>query len=279
MKDYPLVSIIIRTCGRPAVLKKAIESVKKQTYTNFEIVIVEDGGTGAEEIVLCECANVRYQYLHTEKRSGRTVIGNMGMNAAKGDFLNFLDDDDILLPNHIEVLVEHILTNNVLVAYAIAEEHQIKQCDKEGVFTVKRKIIRYAQPYNRLLLCYMNYFPIQSIMFHRSLYEKCGGFDERIDVLEDWDMWLRYSVVCKFHYIPQITSIYYTPYKSNRKRERDISMKKAEVEIAKKNSTLNICMNAEEIYYEMDYILNRFTKKGIAFYLKKARDFLLYKDI
>lgn len=54
-------------------------------------------------------------------------------------------------------------------------------------------MIRYKQPFNRLLLYTFNYIPIQSIMFQKSLYEEYGGFDEKLDNLEDWDLWVRYS--------------------------------------------------------------------------------------
>lgn len=273
----PLVSIIIRTCNRPDVLKNAIDSVLEQTYSNIEIVIIEDGSNSAEEMLQREYANLRYQYMHTKKKSGRTVAGNLGLKNAGGEYFNFLDDDDILLPNHVKTVLEALKRENGLAAYAIAEEHQIVS----GIYPykVKRKFVRYNQPYSKLLLCYKNYIPIQSIMFHRSLYEMCGGFDEKLDYLEDWDMWVRYSAKCDFVFVPEVTSVYYTPYKNRKKQKRDMEMRRARQEIIEKHKDYSINMNAEEINREMDYILNIYSKTGLFFYMKKFRDFILYKDI
>lgn len=280
MEEKPLISIIIRTCGRPNILKRAIDSVVNQKYNNIEIVIVEDGFNLAENMLENNYSHIRYKYFNTSCKKGRTVVGNIGLKEAGGEYFNFLDDDDILLPQHLCVLIKGIIKQNKLAAYSIAEEHQIKTKRSEKYpYKVKRKIIRYAQPYNKLLLCYMNYLPIQSILFHRSLFEQYGGFDETLNVLEDWDIWVRYSMACDFLFIPEVTSIYYTPYKSKKKQERDILMKDARKELIKKYKTYDMNLSAEQIYQDMDYLLNVFHKKNIIFYMKKIRDFLLYRDI
>lgn len=279
MNELPLISIIIRTCGRPHVLKHAIDSVMNQQYPNIEIVIVEDGSSSSEYMIKKEYPNLNYQYYYTPYKSGRTIVGNLGLSVAKGEFFNFLDDDDILLPEHVNTLVETLSNTNFKVGYSIAEEHQIKACSLKDKFIVKRKLIRYAQPYNRLLLCYMNYFPIQSVMFHRSLYETMGGFDESLDILEDWDLWLRYSTKENFIFIPKVTSVYYTPYKGVKKSSRNIVMKQTEKKIIEKYKSYELHLSAYDINQDMDFILNVFTKKGLLFYLKKLRDLIIYKDI
>ncbi|HHV10254.1 MAG TPA: glycosyltransferase [Clostridiales bacterium] len=275
----PLVSVIIRTCGRPHILKNAIESVVNQDYANIEIVVVEDGSSTSEHVVRECCKKVSFQYYHTAEKVGRTVVGNLGLQRAKGEYFNFLDDDDILFHQHIDVLVSEAVKHNKLVVYAIAEEHQIKEGGKTSYpYKVKRKLVKFAQQYNKLLLCYKNYLPIQSVIFHRSLFEQYGGFDESLDYMEDWDMWVRYSSVCDFFFVPQITSIYYTPYKNRKKQERDILMKEARRKIILKHSNYDVHINAEQINNDMEYILNVYTKTGLFFYMKKIRDLLLYKD-
>lgn len=276
----PLVSVIIRTCGRPHILKNAIESVINQDYSNIEIVVVEDGSTSSEHVVKEYCKNINYQYHHTAEKAGRTVVGNLGLQKARGEYFNFLDDDDILLHQHVDVLVSETVKHNSLIAYAIAEEHQVKIGGNTSYpYKVKRKFVRYDQPYNKLLLCYKNYLPIQSVMFHRSLFEQYGGFDENLDYMEDWDMWVRYSLVCDFLFVPQITSIYYTPYKNRKKQERDLLMKEARRNIIIKHRNYDVHINAAQINKDMEYILNVYTKAGVFFYMKKIRDLLLYKDI
>lgn len=124
----------------------------------------------------------------------------------------------------------------------------------------------------------MNLFPIQSVMFDRTLFEQYGGFDETLDVLEDWDLWLRYSMHCDFLRISAITSVYYTPFKSKKKQKREIALHSADEQLAVRRSAYRITLDANQISNDMDYIVNVFNKKSIWFYLQKVRNYLLYRD-
>lgn len=269
----PLVSIIIRTCGRPQVLETALKSIRTQEYSNIETIIIEDGPNVSEQYIKENFSDLNITYYATESRQGRCRAGNLGMEKASGKYLNFLDDDDYLLPEHVSVLAEQLETGEYPAAYAIAEEHQIRGSQ------IKRKLIRYKQPYNKLLLCYMNYIPIQSIMFCKSLFEQYGGLDEQLDVLEDWNLWVRYSVHCDFQFIPMVTSVYHTPYKGKNKRKRETVMHQANEKLMLKHQRCHMTLDVQRINDDMDYILNVFNKKGFLFYMQKIRNFLLYRDI
>ena len=278
--ETPLVSIIIRTCGRPRILQNALRSIQKQDYPNIETVIVEDGPNMSETFVREQFPGLNIRYFSLGCSQGRCRAGNWGMEKAVGKYLNFLDDDDLLLPNHISVLAEQLEASGSLAAYALSEEHQVRKNSNADVpYQVKRKLIRYRQPYNKLLLCYMNYIPIQSIMFHRTLFEQYGGLDEELEVLEDWDLWVRYSLHCDFLFVPELTSVYHTPYKGKGKHRRESGMHHAGEDVIRKHKQYQITIDAEQINKEMDYILNVFNKKGFLFYLQKIRNFLLYRDI
>ena len=116
-------------------------------------------------------------------------------------------------------------------------------------------------------------------MFSKTLFEQYGGLDENLQVLEDWDLWVRYSSHCNFLYVPEITSIYHTPYKGNAKHRRESGLHHAEIEVIRKHKQYQIALDAEQINKDMDYILNVFNKKGFLFYMQKIRNFLLYRDI
>lgn len=277
----PLVSIIVRTCGRPQVLANALKSIQSQQYSAIETVVIEDGPENiSEQFIRTNFSDMKIIYHCTSHKCGRCKSGNIGLKLAKGEYLNFLDDDDILLPNHVDILVRQLESAHYSAAYTIAEEHQSTagpNCPPEGY--VRRKLVRYRQPFNRLLLCYMNYIPIQSIMFRRKLYQELGGFDEEMELLEDWDLWVRYAAHYDFLYIPTVTSVYYTPYKGRQKQKREHEMHKA-MEIAlEKYRRYPMELSAAQISQDMDYILNTFNKKGFLFYMQKIRNFLLYRDI
>lgn len=280
MNKGAFVSIIIRTCGKPDVLNNALQSIRNQTYPHIEVVIVEDGPNISEQYIRDNFSDLKYIYHSTGRQLGRTKAGNIGLSLATGKYLNFLDEDDVFLENHIEVLARTLTESDADVAFALAEEHQIiVESVEPYVFRVKRKLVRYNYPFNRLLLCYMNYFPIQSIMFTQKIYRLYGGFDEELDLLEDWDLWVRYAMYVDFKKAQTVTSVYYTPYKSDKKKQREIFMHNSTDSIIEKHQKYNIELSVAEINRDMDYILNVFNKKGIWFYLKKIRNYLLYKDI
>jgi glycosyltransferase involved in cell wall biosynthesis len=206
------ISVIVRTIGRPEVLQQALESLRKQTYRNFEVVIVEDGPE-VSRTLLQDYPDLMLRYFSTGVRSGRTQAGNIGLKMTCGKYLIFLDDDDIFFPNHLEILQNSLNSHSSYkAAYSIAYEvPTLIKSYSPFQYTEKKYFIHYAQPFNRLLLFYKNYIPIQSVLFKRELYERYGGFDESLNTLEDWDLWIRYSLENDFLFVPEITSKYRVP--------------------------------------------------------------------
>ena len=279
MSELPLVSIIIRTCGKPNILDNALKSVQAQTYSNIEVILVEDGKNVSEHFIQERYPGLQIRYYATRINQGRSKAGNIGLSMSGGKYCNFLDEDDILLPNHVQILVNALEATNMKAAYTVAEEHQIIVKRRiPYLFSVKRKLVRYRFPFNRLLLCYMNLFPIQSVMFARKLYEEHGGFDEELDILEDWDLWLRFALEEPFRFVDEVTSVYYTPYKNKKKLRRDYALHDAERQVVEKYGSYHYSVDALQINRDMDYILNQFNQKKAFFIMKKIRNFLLYRD-
>ena len=279
--NQPKISVIIRTCSRPQVLRRALNSIREQVYKNIEVVVVEDGSNISEELLNKEFLDLNIVYRATGEKKGRCYVGNLGMQLATGTYFNFLDDDDIFLPNHLQVLQETIDREGVKAAYGWAEEHQIIITDKEKyAFAVKHKMFRYKQPFNRVLLCYHNYIPIQSILFSRELYDRYGGFDEQLEVLEDWDLWVRYAVHEKFVMVPIATSVYYTPYKASLKEGRQKQLDDGLAAVHKKHQELMLSCSVSEINKDVEYLLTAYTppENGKRYYLKKIWNFLFHKD-
>ena len=107
-----LVSIIIPTYKRNEKLKKAIESILKQTYQNIEIIVVDDNNPNTEyrkknEILMQSyIKNSKVKYIKHEKNKNGAAARNTGINAANGKYIGFLDDDDEFLPTKIEKQVD-----------------------------------------------------------------------------------------------------------------------------------------------------------------------------
>lgn len=264
------VSFIVRTCGRPHVLKHSLESIRKQTYQKIEVVVVEDGKNTAEAMLKAEFSDMDIKYYNTGSRQGRAKVGNIGLKLASGKYLNFLDDDDLIYPQHTEQLVKHLKTSGKKAAYAIAHEGASIYSRKEKNYKTVHKKIRYNQPFNRLYFTMSNFMPIQTVMFEKALFEQYGGFRENLDALEDWDLWLRYAAHEDFEYVGEVTSLYRVPLL---RFKRDKVMFQAYYEVRKLFEEYEYPYNFRQCNEELNYILNEIRtpkwKKVIKNFLKE----------
>jgi GT2 family glycosyltransferase len=221
-KHLPLVTIIFRTSnGRELWLREALLTAANQTYTNIEVVIIEDGGTSiapqAEQLFSDYPFSLSYHSLPPNSRSSR---GNRGLSVAQGEYLMFLDDNVLLFADHVEILLNGLLNDpQRKAAYSLSME--IKYLPGKDAYCPYHEIAylpaeQSKQAFDRSKLLNCNYIPIQSIILHRSLYLQYGGFDESLKESEDWDLLLRYSCRNDFLFIEKTTSMYRTPYEPDK---------------------------------------------------------------
>lgn len=208
----PLVSILIRTHKRPGFLRQALLSVLHQTYPNIEAIVVEDGSDDGGAIVdeFKDRMNVRY-FRHFPGQ-GRSVGGNRALAEARGTWLCFLDDDDLLFADHVEVLLQYALEHQVKGAYGLAWRTitRVKD-DQAGLYEELHRDVFPDEAFNRIVMWHHNYIPIQAALFHRSLYDRHGGFLPDMDQLEDWNLWTRYTIDEDFVQVRKVTSKYRVP--------------------------------------------------------------------
>ncbi|HGN0720638.1 TPA: glycosyltransferase family 2 protein [Proteus mirabilis] len=119
--DLPLVSVIIPTYGRPHFLERAIDSVLSQSYKNIEIIVVGDNSSNLHheqtvKIIKKYNRNNKIIYIFDGINVGGSLARNRGIIESKGEYITFLDDDDIYLEKKIESQVEHIINNNIDVS-------------------------------------------------------------------------------------------------------------------------------------------------------------------
>lgn len=236
--EKPLVSIIVRTCGRPKVLRETLISLRNQTYDNLEVVVVEDGEAISESMIKSEFSDMNILYHPTIQKVGRSKAGNLAMTLAHGKYLNFLDDDDLFYADHVEVLVSNLVKaeNGEKAAYATAFETPVVVESKDPyVYEVKDYRGVHKQSFDPVMLCHHNYIPIQCIMFEKSLFEEYGGLDETTDALEDWDLWVRYSTHTDFIFVFKTTSIYRVPAEQKINADRQKALDDALIEMRKKH--------------------------------------------
>ncbi len=244
----PKVSILIRTVDRVAWLREALACCANQTWENLEVVVVEDGPPKSRAIVEAFAGRLSVAYEATGEKVGRSRAGNRALAAATGEWMGFLDDDDVLFADHVEVLVTAALAAGVKGAYGLAWETRTVVHDRESADyeeTVHATIHR--QPFDRLTLWHHNFLPIQAVIFHRSLYERYGGFAEDMDQLEDWNLWTRYTLEDDFLLVEKTTSKYRVPADTRGAAERQALLDRAYADAIERQRRLRITASPLDI--------------------------------
>lgn len=271
----PMVSVLMRTMpGRSGKLKEAMASVAQQTYAHMggpiELVVVEDGGQGVESakaaVDALRSSGVVAKVVYVPlPKSGRCVAGNKALEAATGQLCCFLDDDDLFYADHLEVLVEEWLKQPQLGGvYALGYEVRTHVLSEEPwVYENVMHSLIHRQPFSRPTLWHHNYFPIQTVLFQRSLFEAYGGFDLDLENLEDWNLWVRYSLKNDFKLVPKVTSIYRVPDQLEKALQRQSLLDDYYAKAKAKHDLLKVELTLPEIQKIVEEVTRQSQVAGV----------------
>jgi glycosyltransferase involved in cell wall biosynthesis len=206
-KKKPLVSVIIPTYNRAHYVTETIQSVLDQSYQDFEIIVVDDGSTDNTREVIASFKEPRLKYLFQENQ-GVCAARNNGINASEGEYIKFLDSDDVLLKNALEKQVQ-VLDGHPDVGLSHGRAYPM---DERGhVFVVhkyKHKNIKTGvyQGINEIsnFLRYGNYFNPTLTIVRRSAIIEVGLFNPAFSSgSEDFELWVRLSKKYAVSYIAE----------------------------------------------------------------------------
>lgn len=204
-KKEKLVSVIIPTHNRADLIVETIKSIQDQSFKNIEIIVVDNGSTDntCEVIKSVNYSNIKY--FKMENSGGPAGPRNLGIREAKGDYIAFLDSDDLWLPDKLAKQVE-ILDNfsDIGLVYCNASYFGT---DYYGNSTIVKKGYS-GDVFEKLIE--KNFVPTLSVICRREVFKIVGLFDEskRIRAVEDYELWMRISKNFKFHYINQVLCKY-----------------------------------------------------------------------
>ncbi len=192
----PLVSVIIPTYNRESFIAECVESVLAQTFSDFELIVVDDGSTDRTETVVGRYSD-KIRYLRQEQR-GPAAARNSGIRDASSEWLSFLDSDDLWLPRKLELQMEYLRNSP-----------DTKICYTEEIWYRRGRRVNPAQKHRKYSgWIYQKMLPLcivspSSVMIHRSVLEKVGLFDEELPACEDYDLWLRIGLRYPIALIPE----------------------------------------------------------------------------
>ncbi|GEM_PF-336434 len=198
----PLFSIILTTYNRPELLRDALASVAAQTLQDFEVILINDNGVPVE--ALLEGCAFPVRYIRQPKTQGPSAARNAGLRLASGRFVAYLDDDDIFLPEHLEVLAQALTARPDTFVYTEAEYVSESLVDGERVEQGRSTPFQH-DAYDKDRLFFRNYIPVNTWAHPRSMLSEVGEFDVGLAAFEDWDMLLRLAQRYPFFHVPSIT--------------------------------------------------------------------------
>lgn len=186
----PKISVIIPTYNRRVYVQEAIDSVLAQTYTDYEIIVVDDGSTDGTGAALQERYGERIQYIWQENQ-GESVARNRAINMATGDYIALLDSDDLWLPEKLEKQMALLQDDPdcagvyCKASFIDAEGHPLSWPPMGRPLDTKDPLAHLA------LACPV---PGSTAIIRAGLLDQVGLYDPSIQHGEDWDLWLRMAV-------------------------------------------------------------------------------------
>ena len=198
----PHVSVVIPTYNRRSLVKEAIESVLKQTYSNFEVLVVDDGSTDDTRPVVEQVQDSRVKYYY-KNNSGPAAARNLGLDKSKGRYISFLDSDDLWPPEYLETVIGQLDKNK---DYGAAYTRVI--CvQQDGTRKEMSEDKRYKSGWmaEAFFQTSPGLFP-SAICFCKSVWDNIF-WDEQLIGGEDYDLFVRISVKTNFLFVPHTSII------------------------------------------------------------------------
>jgi glycosyltransferase involved in cell wall biosynthesis len=197
MSRTPRVSVVIPAFNHGRYVGEAVQSALDQSYPDLEVIVIDDGSTDNTREVIRGFGD-RVRYFHQENR-GLAASRNRGIGESRGDFVAFLDADDLWLPRKLERQLE------------VFDQHPSARLVYAGVFHVDcgGRVLKEIRPRHRgatlpqLLLDNIVIGSGTTAVVPRECLRELGGFDERFSVCEDWELWLRIARRYEMDYVDE----------------------------------------------------------------------------
>lgn len=188
----PFFSVVIPTFNREETILRSVNSVLNQKFSNFELIVIDDGSTDKTKEVLKDF-NLTYIY---KENAGVSSARNLGIKNANADWICFLDSDDEWMPNKLDIFQKSIVANNT---YSFFHSNEVWIRNNVRVNAPRKFDKSNLDLFNRSLeMCIIS---PSTCCIHKHLLEKYNGFNESLLCCEDYDLWLKILLEHKVYFI------------------------------------------------------------------------------
>ncbi|GEM_PF-3543104 len=196
------VSVVIPVYNREAYVGQTIQSVLRQTFSDFELVVINDGSTDRSESVIRGFKDSRLTVV-TQSNQGLARTWNIGLGRARGEFVKLLDSDDLIAPTF---LGEHLEFARRIPESDVVYSNWVT-IDEHGAFVSKTRLGEIPSLWTTLL--HGNVFGVHEMLFRKVALDSVGAFDSTIRICEDWDLYLRMARRgCRFRHLDRVLSFH-----------------------------------------------------------------------
>ncbi len=198
-----MITIIVPSYNSAHLISTTLDSIIQSTYQSYEVLIIDDESTDNTKVIVEPyLRDKRFNYIYQDNK-GLAGARNTGIEHAKGQYLVFLDSDDVILPDKLQAQSEYLNTHPE-IDLVYSNSQWFVEDDLNNTLPVKFPV--YEGDVLPFLL-YGNFIHVNSVMVRASKVKQLGGFDENFRELEDWDLWMRLAIQkSQFAHTPGILS-------------------------------------------------------------------------
>lgn len=214
----PAVAVITRTKNRPLLLERSINSVIAQSFKDYLMVIVNDGGDPAPVNKLVakykEQLKDRIKVIHNKNSKGMETAANIGIRQSNSKYLVLLDDDDSWHENFLKITIDYLNKSNEMGVVTASEI--VREVIKENKVEIisRDRFAPEIKTFNLFVLSGVNQFPNNTFVYKRDAINTIGYYDEKERVLGDWGFNTRFLRHYDIAFIDDILSYYHQRYDS-----------------------------------------------------------------
>jgi LmbE family N-acetylglucosaminyl deacetylase len=198
--------VVVRTRNRPHLLRDALDSIRAQLHPPHKVIVINDGGESVADLCSSDQNGLDFKLVEVEESRGRSAAAQAGLECATASHVVFLDDDDLMYPDHLLVLGKAV-ARGVFAPYVDAVQGLWRINDSGDLEQVSRHRT-FGGDFYRPTFELINHIPLPCVAIPRELALEVGGFDPELELYEDWDLLLRLVARSPLVYIPKVTCEY-----------------------------------------------------------------------